>query len=195
MTEKVALSSNWRLRFTGIGGIALFCASVFGNFDPWPLWIFCLGIACALSGLVLRMWATGWLVKNEALTSNGPYRLIRNPLYSGTLLIVIGQSLMSDVPWAPLLFPALCLAIYWPTIRQEEGYLYDRYGADYAAYAECVPALIPSVSMVKNGQPKVETADSSSTQAFSWRRVRRCYKGFLANALVILAYALLHLAR
>ena len=195
MTEERTWFSHWRLRFTGIGGAALFCASVFGNFEPWPLWIFSLGIVCASSGLLLRMWATGWLVKNETLTVAGPYRVIRNPLYLGTLLIAIGQSLMSDVPWAPLVFPSLCLALYWPTMRQEQEYLHERYGESYTTYAERVPLLMPGMNLMRNGQMETEISSSAMTQGFAWRRVRRCYKGFLANALVILAYAFLHLSK
>jgi protein-S-isoprenylcysteine O-methyltransferase Ste14 len=189
MVEKRACFSRWRLRLTGIGGVALFGVSAFCNLSPWPLWVFVLGITCALSGLLLRIWATGWLVKNETLTTDGPYRLTRNPLYLGTLLLVLGQCLMSDIPWAPLLFPALCLALYWPTIRQEEEYLGQCYGADYTAYANQVPLLLP------NGRIKAKSPSPASKQTFEWRRVRRCYKGFLANALVILIYAVLHLAR
>ena len=181
--------SQWRLRLTGIGGVALFCVSAFWVQDAWLPWVFNLGIALALSGLLLRMWATGWLVKNEALTIAGPYRFTRNPLYLGTLLITLGQCLMSDVPWAPLFFAPLCLALYWPTMRQEEQYLRERYGADYASYAERVPLLLPNLRVL------IRPETSSTTQAFEWRRVRRCYKGFLANALIILVFGLLHLAR
>jgi protein-S-isoprenylcysteine O-methyltransferase Ste14 len=169
--------------------VALFIVSWQWGRADWLPWMFPLGVTLAAIGLLLRVWATGWLIKNEALTTSGPYSLTRNPLYLGTLLITTGQCLMSDVPWAPLFFPALCLALYWTTIRQEESYLRTRYGAEYEAYAQRVPLLLPTWKWALNHE------NFSSRQEFSWKRVRRCYKGFLANAVVIFAYVLLHFLR
>ena len=32
-------------------------------------------------GLAIRSWSAGFLIKDEKLTTDGPYALIRNPLY------------------------------------------------------------------------------------------------------------------
>ena len=46
-----------------------------------PLWI---------AGALLRGWGAGHLVKNDALTTTGPYAYLRHPLYLGTILIGTG---------------------------------------------------------------------------------------------------------
>ena len=85
----------WRLRLTGVGGVALLLISWQWGRADWLPWVFPLGLSIAVIGLLLRVWATGWLQKNEVLITGGPYRLTRNTLYLGTLLITTGQSLSS----------------------------------------------------------------------------------------------------
>ncbi len=111
----------------------------------------------------------------------GPYALTRNPLYFGTCLIALGQSLMTGLPFAPLFFPLLWVLVYWPTMREEEDYLFARYGDQFAAYKARVPLLFPRL------WPAHSTAPTAKSQ-FSWPRVTRCYKGFFANLLVIVIY-------
>jgi protein-S-isoprenylcysteine O-methyltransferase Ste14 len=106
-------------------------------------WSLAPGAVVAFVGLALRVWATGWLQKNSALATAGPYGLCRNPLYLGTWLLVVGQSLMSSLPLAPVLVPALVLALYWPTMRDEERHLRALFGATYENYRSRVPLLLP----------------------------------------------------
>ena len=176
----------WRLRLTGIGGIVMFLVAWHWGRANGFSWVFAAGILCALGGLLLRIWATGWLVKNQNLTTSGPYRLTRNPLYLGTMLIVLGQCLMSGVTWAPLVFPPFFLVLYWMTMRQEEKFLAERYGADYDRYAQAVPLFLPRLRNLR------ENSIACPEQTFSWQRVRRCYKGFSANLLLIVIYAYLY---
>ena len=75
-------------------------------------WSLPLGMLIAAIGLMVRIWATGWLCKNDELAMQGPYALTRNPLYLGTCLIALGQSFMTGLPLAPLLFPAMCIWLY-----------------------------------------------------------------------------------
>ena len=42
-----------------------------------------IGAAIAFVGVLIRAWATGHIVKNETLTTTGPYAHTRNPLYVG----------------------------------------------------------------------------------------------------------------
>ena len=42
------------------------------------------GIPLCLSGLGIRAWAAGHLIKNEQLATTGPFAYVRNPLYAGT---------------------------------------------------------------------------------------------------------------
>src|SRR3981081_2724384 len=57
------------------------------------------GAIVILSGLLIRALASGYVRKNEALATSGPYRYTRNPLYVGSLLIGIGFALAARSWW------------------------------------------------------------------------------------------------
>jgi protein-S-isoprenylcysteine O-methyltransferase Ste14 len=95
----------------------------------------------------LRLWATGHLHKNDALTITGPYAYLRHPLYFGTLLIGLGFLIMA---WSPLalalaaIFGAVYFGYYMPyKDRIESARLESLYGDAYRRYAAAVPRLIP----------------------------------------------------
>jgi len=179
--QRNTFASRWRVYLTGLGGVLIFYCGWHWGHPGMLRWSLPLGMGVAVAGLLIRIWATGWLCKNAELATRGPYAFTRNPLYLGTCLIALGQSLMTGLPLAPLLFPALCVLLYWPTMREEQEYLLARYGGEYAAYQARVPLLFPRLWPARGA-----TANADAT--FSWPRVTRCYKGFIANALVILIY-------
>ena len=59
----------------------------------WPL-----GLVLFLGGWVLRVWAQQHvcyrLKTTKALTTSGPYTVVRNPIYLGNTLIVLGVVVM-----------------------------------------------------------------------------------------------------
>lgn len=178
----------WRLVLTGLGGVALFYASWQWGRADMTQWSMIPGLVIAAIGLLWRIWATGWLQKNETLATQGPYSFTRNPLYLGTFFLTLGQGLMSGLAFAPLLFPIALLLFYAPTMQREEEYLAERHGAAFTEYRRRVPLLLPRFGPAKLSSPL-------SGNTFQWSRVRRCYKGFLGNILVIVLYLLLDLMR
>ena len=48
------------------------------------------GIGYIIAGILIRLWSNGYAIKNDKLTTSGPYAFVRNPLYLGTFLIAIG---------------------------------------------------------------------------------------------------------
>ena len=185
--------SRRRVVLTGLGGLLLFWASWQWSRPEMARWTLAPGALVATAGLLLRVWATGWLRKNEVLARQGPYAYTRNPLYLGTFLLTLGHGLMSGVPAAPILFPALLLVLYWPTMLKEEMSLSEHFGEAFRAYQEQVPRLFPTPwpRRRRSGRP---ASAAPVPAAFHWPRVRRCYKGFIANALVITLYILIHAA-
>ena len=68
-----------------------------------------------------------------ALVEEGPYGVVRHPVYSGGLLVATGISLMLS-PWA--IVPTAVLAVVWALkARVEERFLVARYPG-YAGYCE-----------------------------------------------------------
>ena len=93
------------------------------------------GIVAAL-GEVLRVWAAGHLEKSREVTSSGPYRYLRHPLYAGSSLIGIGLAIA-----AASLAVAVVIGIYLGLTlnaarRSEEAHLREKFGDAYDAYAE-----------------------------------------------------------
>jgi protein-S-isoprenylcysteine O-methyltransferase Ste14 len=107
-----------------------------------------LGLPVSVLGLLLRAWATGHVEKNIRLAESGPYAYVRNPLYLGTLLVAAGFVIASRRWLLAILFGAVFLLIYLPAIELEEQHLRTLFPS-FAAYAERVPALWPTLRPVR----------------------------------------------
>lgn len=104
-----------------------------------------LGLPVAFTGLLIRGWAAGHIVKVQRLTTTGPYAHTRNPLYFGSFLLASGFALA--VHWSLMLVViALFVFIYGPTIELERTEIRSRFPEDYAAYERNVPAFVPRVT-------------------------------------------------
>ena len=78
------------------------------------------GASVAFGGLLLRAWAAGHLEKNRQLAVSGPYALVRNPLYLGTLIVAAGFVIASRRWELALIFGAVFGLVYLPVIELEE---------------------------------------------------------------------------
>jgi protein-S-isoprenylcysteine O-methyltransferase Ste14 len=113
---------------------------------PTPLSLVA-GLLLVGAGEGLRLWATGHLLKTDALTVTGPYAFLRHPLYLGTLLIASGFAVMAHsrlalLVWA--IFLAGYFAYYMPYKNRIEGARLEAlYGDAYRRYAVAVPRLVP----------------------------------------------------
>ena len=104
-----------------------------------------LGLPVAFAGLLVRAWAAGHIVKDEKLTTTGPYAHTRNPLYFGSFLLAAGFALAAH--WSLLLVViALFAFIYGPTIEQERAEIRRRFPEAYSQYETNVPAFTPRVT-------------------------------------------------
>ena len=92
------------------------------------------GAGIALTGEALRIWATGHLEKGREVTTSGPYRLTRHPLYLGSTLIGIGLVVASAHWWATALVLVYLAVTLTAAIRTEEAHLTEKFGAAYPDY-------------------------------------------------------------
>jgi protein-S-isoprenylcysteine O-methyltransferase Ste14 len=95
-----------------------------------------LGAAIGAAGEAIRLWAAGHLEKSREVTSSGPYRFTRHPLYLGSSVMALGivvacRSML--VGGLVLLYMASTIAA---AIRTEEAFLRERFGDAYDAYAQ-----------------------------------------------------------
>ena len=135
---------------------------------PLALWLFAtastsepslrLGAVVMLLGEALRLWANGYVghvkvnraprdtpaAKTGRLITAGPYAFVRNPLYVGSFLIVLGFCVAMRSPLAALA-AWICFAIlYGEKTRREESLIQDEWGREYAAYRAAVPRWMPT---------------------------------------------------
>ena len=95
------------------------------------------GIAFSLSGAttVLRHGTT--VVPHRAVTrlvTTGPFRISRNPMYTGQVVAVLGAGLWVGSWWPLIGLPLSVLATLRWVIEPEETYLRRRFGAEYQQY-------------------------------------------------------------
>lgn len=102
-----------------------------------------IGAVVGLVGIVIRAWAAGYLRKQEALATNGPYALTRNPLYFGSVILASGFILAGDSIWGGAIVELYLLVFYPVVMRREESELQQHYGEEYAAYAARIPLFLP----------------------------------------------------
>lgn len=115
------------------------------NLLDWQDWPAMVGIALILGGLAIRSWAAGTLHKIKALTTTGPYRHMRNPLYFGSFLMMLGYcAIMWDgFTLAVLMLPMLC--VYLVAIRREEQLMASIFPDAWPGYAARTPRFVPYI--------------------------------------------------
>ena len=80
--------------------------------------------------------------EQHELIRNGPYRLVRHPIYSGILLAMVGTFLANGRVRG--LLAVLLVWVGW-TIksRMEEEFMVRTFGAQYEEYQRTSGALVP----------------------------------------------------
>src|SRR6185312_17312069 len=112
-----------------------------------------LGIALTAAGAAFSIlprlylgqnWSATATIKQEhELIRRGPYRLVRHPIYTGTLIAALGTAIAFGELRDLLALP-LVIVGFWLKARSEERLLMSNFGDRYAAYRrEVRGAIIP----------------------------------------------------
>lgn len=117
-----------------------------------PRWSsFIVGSVLAVIGMLIRLYASGFIIKNKQLATDGPYSLVRHPLYTGNLLLLIGFTFASGQWWALLVSALFWWFYYPPAIEYEDRKLHRIFGADWEVWSQTVPAVIPGGIRLRGG--------------------------------------------
>ena len=93
--------------------------------------------------LLGRNWSATVTVKRDhTLVCDGPYAIVRHPIYSGLLLAALGTAITFGEVGCFLAPPVLAFG-WWRKSRLEEEYMRGQFGAEYVRYSGRVKALIP----------------------------------------------------
>jgi protein-S-isoprenylcysteine O-methyltransferase Ste14 len=120
-----------------------------------PSGAFYLGIGLMIAGILLRQWSiavlgryfsrTVGVQEGQAVVDRGPYRLVRHPAYTGSLLTMVGLGFVLQSWGAVLVLIAFFGAAFGYRIHVEEAVLTSKLGDEYVAYAKKTKRLIPYV--------------------------------------------------
>ena len=116
--------------------------------------VFYLAMLVSFAGLAIR-WVTIAFVppgtsgrntvsqRADQLNTTGMYSILRNPLYAGNFIAMLGVLICIKVWWVIAIF-SLCYWLYIErVIAVEEAYLEQKFGETYRAWAKRVPAFFP----------------------------------------------------
>lgn len=116
-----------------------------------PYWAHLAGMGLMLMGMLLGAWgrqvlADNWSgaiqqVQNQTLVTRGPYRYVRNPMYTGFLSAALGTTLYQPSLSSLLGLLILC-GTYAVKLSREERFL-RQVLPGYVAYCEHTWRLIP----------------------------------------------------
>lgn len=126
-----------------------------GRFPVSHAFVPFIGLSLMIVGLALRWSAILTLkrfftinvavLENHQLITHGPYRFIRHPSYTGTLLCLLGIGLALENVLSLLLIFGIPLVALLHRIRVEERVLTDVFQDDYQAYCKRTARLLPRV--------------------------------------------------
>lgn len=102
-----------------------------------------LGFFLLATAALGRLWCLAFIAgaKNQMLITEGPYSIVRNPLYVCNFLGVVGLGFAAENPPLALLLACGFVLFYPGVVRNEEARLERTFGAAYAAYCATTPAL------------------------------------------------------
>lgn len=188
MLKKIRLlMTRKRILISRIFGFALFILILISN-NCWAknsfmdAFLESFGFALVCVGMLGRIWVSMYVsgYKYSALITDGPYSVVRNPLYVFSFLGAAGIGMSSE---SLLVTALICLGFiaYYPSvIMEEEKQLAARYGADFLKYTSETPRLIPDFLLYR--EPVSYTVS-----------VKQYQKSFLDAAMFAVIYMFLQL--
>ena len=111
-----------------------------------------IGLSLCYLGLAIACWSRYLLGKNwsvsvqkkedHELIKNGAYKLIRHPIYSGLILMFLGNAIIVGT-WRGLIGVLIVSVSFWFKLKKEEKWLIDLFGNKYQEYILKTKALVP----------------------------------------------------
>jgi protein-S-isoprenylcysteine O-methyltransferase Ste14 len=137
VADTLARLARWRVRLGFVAGLV-----AFGFARPtWSTWW--AGLAVAIAGEIVRIWAAGHLEKSREVTRSGPYRWMRHPLYVGSILIAAGAAVAARNTAVAAVIALYMASTITAAVRTEEAHLRQAFGDTYDRYRESLAEPMP----------------------------------------------------
>ncbi len=126
-----------------------------------PPWAGGLGVGVFVLAVPLVVWCVGaFIIRGhgtpapfdppQRLVAVGPYRYVRNPMYVGGALLLLGFGLVQRSPSMVLLVLPWWLLFHLFVLGYEEPALHAKFGPDYDEYCRRTPRWLPRLRRAKH---------------------------------------------
>ncbi len=132
-----------------------FCPNFILDFEPY---VSISGIILAFLGEILRFWThlcakegtsgRESFMKADSLNKEGPYAIVRNPLYLGNFLIVGGLLIVFSNILAFAIGISFLIFQYYFIVTAEESYLENKFQDEWRDYKKDVPRFLPNLKNI-----------------------------------------------
>jgi protein-S-isoprenylcysteine O-methyltransferase Ste14 len=156
---KVGETSKAGLTMEGIGFMMVFSFHRNAHTSILPSWTI-INTAIALLTIILstisvwfilsavRHLGKQWQVKariveHHQLITTGPYRIVRHPIYTGMLGILLATGMAMSTFWVCVFASVIAIIGTLLRIQKEELLLREQFGKEFETYAASVPTLFP----------------------------------------------------
>jgi protein-S-isoprenylcysteine O-methyltransferase Ste14 len=108
-----------------------------------------VGYFLVIAGAMGRAYCSAYIGgrKNDIVVRQGPFSVVRNPLYVFSFLATVGIGLQSGMLTVLVLLVAAFMLYYPMVVAKEENFLHHKFGAAYTAYMRDVPRWIPNFKL------------------------------------------------
>lgn len=148
--------------FLLLPGLAALLAPPFiASIDPWRGQLWMPGFAVMFIGAVLLLWCVrdfyvsgkGTLAPWDPprlLVVVGLYRFVRNPMYVGVLVLILGWAVTLSSPLLAVYTGVLAIGFHIRVVTYEEPWLESTFGEKWKQYTAAVSRWLPRVKPWKN---------------------------------------------
>lgn len=146
-----------RLFAVAVVMILLFCTPMMtkGAFPrECMLW---LGYVLVAIGVMGRIYCSAFIGgrKNDEVVREGPFSVVRNPLYVFSFVAMVGIGLQSGMVILLVLLVAAFVCYYPMVVAKEEAFLSHKFGEPYAQFMREVPRWLPNLKLWKEPEEVV----------------------------------------
>ncbi|RKE68397.1 methyltransferase family protein [Pseudorhodoplanes sinuspersici] len=108
-----------------------------------------LGLSLIIACILGRTWSSLYVAgrKTVELVTDGPYSIMRNPLYFFSILGTAGIGALGRSIMLTLVGACVGSLVFWMVTQQEERRLLERHGQPYAEYLRLVPRFLPNLRL------------------------------------------------
>ncbi len=108
------------------------------------------GLSLSAVGMILQLWCFSCIKTRKVLAMQGPYALVRNPMYLARFLMIAGLVLMTGNFWLFIGFTVFYYFYMVNRVKREEVVLSQTFGEDYTRYCRTVGRYIPRFTRISS---------------------------------------------